>query len=210
MIRTTFLLLSMLGLALATAPQSARGEAMPQLHAFAAGLEGIEARFVQRVFDANERIVEQSRGALAMSRPNLFRWQYTEPFQQLIVADGRRVWIYDPDLEQVTVRDQGEAENDSPLSVLLDPEGIEARYYLQELGAAEGADWLRLLPIEEGGEIRFADLVFQGGVLRAMHLHDTLGQRNVLLFEDWVRNPDFTADGFRFEVPEGVDVVGEP
>jgi outer membrane lipoprotein carrier protein len=209
MIRKTFLLLSMFGVILATAHGVARAEAMPQLHAFAAGLEGLQGRFVQRVFDANERIVEQSRGELAMATPNLFRWQYTEPFQQLIVADGSRVWIYDPDLEQVTVRDQGDAENDSPLSVLLDPAGIEARYMLQELGEAEGADWLRLLPLEDGGEIRFADLVFQDGVLRAMHLHDTLGQRNVLLFDEWARNPGFAADSFRFEVPEGVDVVGE-
>jgi outer membrane lipoprotein carrier protein len=188
--------------------QPAVAASIEQLRAFTADLEGVEASFVQRVFDANERIVEQSRGQMALSRPNLFRWQYTEPFQQLIIADGQRVWVYDPDLEQVTVRDQSDSEGQSPLSVLLDPEGLDTRYLLQDLGEAEGASWLRLLPREEDAQLRFADLVFEGNELRAMHLHDSLGQRNVLLFEDWMRNPEFAEDSFRFEIPEGVDVVG--
>ncbi len=181
---------------------------MDQLRAFTHELHGVKGSFVQRVFDANDRIVEQSQGELAMSRPNLFRWQYTEPFQQLIVADGERVWIFDPDLEQVTVRDQSDSEAQSPLSVLLDPAGIDAHYELQELGESEGGWWLRLLPREEAPEMRFADLVFQDNQLRAMHLHDSLGQRNVLLFGDWSRNPEMDAESFRFVPPEGVDVVG--
>lgn len=202
-------LVALSALAAAALSPSASADALPQLHAFTSGLEGVEGSFVQRVFDGNDRIVEQSRGELAMARPNLFRWQYIDPFQQLIVADGRRVWIYDPDLEQVTVRDQSESESQSPLSVLLDPDGIEAHYIVQELGEAEGGWWLRLLPRDAEPEMRFADLVFEDGDLRAMHLHDSLGQRNVLLFGAWSRNPDLASDTFRFVPPEGVDIVGE-
>jgi outer membrane lipoprotein carrier protein len=181
---------------------------LEQLRAFTAALESVQGTFVQRVFDANERIVEQSRGELALARPNRFRWQYNEPFEQLIVADGERVWIFDPDLEQVTVREQSSSEAQSPLSVLLDPDGIESRYLLQDLGESEGAWWLRLLPREEEPEFRYADLVFQDNELRAMHLHDSLGQRNVLLFEDWSRNPQLPEGTFRFEPPPGVDIIG--
>ncbi|HRQ63681.1 MAG TPA: outer membrane lipoprotein chaperone LolA [Xanthomonadaceae bacterium] len=187
---------------------SVHADALPQLRAFTDGLESVQGSFVQRVFDANERIVEQSRGELAMARPNLFRWQYSDPFEQLIVADGERVWIYDPDLEQVTVRAQSASEAQSPLSVLLDPAGIESHYLLQELGESEDAWWLRLLPREEEPEFRYADLVFKDNELRAMHLHDSLGQRNVLLFGDWSRNPELPADTFRFEPPPGVDIIG--
>jgi outer membrane lipoprotein carrier protein len=190
------------------ATESVRAEALPQMRAFTEGLESVQGSFVQRVFDANDRIVEQSRGELAMARPNLFRWQYSDPFEQLIVADGKRIWIFDPDLEQVTVRAQSDSEAQSPLAVLLDPAGIESRYLLQDLGEFEDAWWLRLLPREEEPEFRYADLVFQDNQLRAMHLHDSLGQRNVLMFGDWARNPELAADTFRFVPPEGVDIVG--
>src|SRR5690606_25502209 len=99
--------------------------AREELSRFTAGLQGLEGRFTQQVSDPNGRITETSSGTVAVSAPRLFRWQYVKPFEQLIVADGRKLWIYEPDLEQVTVRAQGEEERNSPLVALFDPARLE-------------------------------------------------------------------------------------
>lgn len=186
-------------------------DARPQLEQFTRGLKGLEAQFTQQVADGNGRVKESSSGTLALSAPRLFRWEYVKPYPQLIVADGRTVWVFDPDLQQVTRRSQGSEEQDSPLAALIDPSKLDRDFSVAEAGTADGLDWLELRPKRaENAAFERARLGFgSDGSLSRMEIHDTLGQRTTIGFSGWQRNPTFAADTFRYTPPEGVDVVGE-
>lgn len=199
------------GLLLATAVAgSAFAGARDRLDAFTAGLKGLDGSFSQQVYDARGELREASSGRVQLSVPSLFRWEYTEPYPQLIVADGENVWIYEPDLEQVSVRPQGAGEADSPLAALVDPRQLERRYEIDEQAGSDGLEWLRLTPKAEDGSFSSARLAFQGDQLARMELVDAVGQRTVIDFERWTRNPGFAAGTFTYTPPAGVDVLGEP
>ncbi|MEF3081522.1 outer membrane lipoprotein chaperone LolA [Luteimonas sp. SMYT11W] len=186
-------------------------DARPQLEQFTRGLKGLEAQFTQQVADGNGRVKESSSGTLALSAPRLFRWEYVKPYPQLIVADGRTVWVFDPDLQQVTRRSQGSEEQDSPLAALIDPSKLDRDFSVAEAGSAGGLNWLELRPKRtENAAFERARLGFgSDGSLSRMEIHDTLGQRTTIGFSGWKRNPTFAADTFRYTPPAGVDVVGE-
>jgi outer membrane lipoprotein carrier protein len=203
------LLLTLIAIAsLASAASAADANAV--LERFARDLKGLDGRFVQRVFDANGELTEETRGRVALSVPRQFRWEYEAPFPQLIVADGDHVWVYDPDLEQVQVRKQSHEEQQSPLTALIDPTELARQFDVQAADATDGMDWVQLTPREpETAQIASARLGFVDGSLSRMEMSDTLGQRTDIRFDGWRRNPDFSADTFRFDPPAGVDVVGE-
>ncbi len=189
---------------------NAGAQALERFHALTRGLQGLEGTFEQRVHDQHGGLREQSRGTVALAVPRLFRWQYEAPYPQLILADGERVWVYDPDLEQVTVRAQGPEEQSNPLSVLIDPGELERQFEVVEAGERDGLLWLALTPRErDAGQVESAWLGLDGENLVRMRLDDQLGQRTEIAFSDWRRNPDFDAERFRFVPPPGVDVVGD-
>ena len=175
------------------------------------GLKGLDGKFEQKVFEASGRMKEDSTGTVALSAPRLFRWEYVKPNPQLIVADGDHVWVYDPDLEQVTVKNQGAEEAQSPLYVLIDPTELDRRYVLADAGTSDGLKWISLAPKKKGedSEFKIAMLGFAGNDLKLMKLTDNLGQRTEIAFSDWRRNPAFAQGTFAFTPPKGVDVVGE-
>jgi len=193
------------------AASPAAGAAASPIAAFTDGLEGLRGRFVQRVFDARGNQREESSGSIALAAPRQFRWEYEQPFPQLIVADGDHVWIYDPDLEQVTVRNQSAEEQNSPLSVLIDPTELDRQYKVSDGGKSGGLEWLLLAPKKgEDASFKQARLGFGAAGLVRMELDDSLGQRTVIGFGPWQRNPKFSAATFRFTPPPGTDVVGTP
>lgn len=196
-------------LAMAVAGTAFAG-ARDRLDTFTRDLKGLDGSFNQQVFDARGTLRETSAGSVKLSVPNLFRWEYTAPYPQLIVADGDRVWIYEPDLEQVSVRPQGAEEANSPLAALVDPAQLERRYTLSEEAGDDGLEWLRLAPKVEDGSFSSARLGFAGDQLARMELVDAVGQRTVISFSDWTRNPGFAAGTFTYRPPVGVDVIGEP
>ncbi|MBW8810131.1 MAG: outer-membrane lipoprotein carrier protein LolA, partial [Lysobacter sp.] len=100
----------------------------------------------QQVFDTNGKLKESSSGQVALSAPRLFRWEYTKPYPQLIVADGKKVWVYEPDLQQVSVRPQGVEEQNSPLAALIDPSKLDAMFVVKDNGSRGGLNWLALEP----------------------------------------------------------------
>ena len=175
------------------------------------GLKGLDGKFEQKVFEANGRMKEDSTGTVALSAPRLFRWEYVKPNPQLIVADGIHVWVYDPDLEQVTVKSQGNEEQQSPLIVLIDPAELERRYVVTDGGTHDGLKWIDLAPKkkDDDSEFKVAMLGFDGDNLQSMKLSDNLGQRTEINFSEWHRNPAFAKGSFVFTPPKGVDVVGE-
>ena len=184
--------------------------ARDDLTMFTKGLKGLDGQFSQEVFDTNGKRKESSTGRVAMSAPRLFRWEYVKPYPQLIVADGRNVWVYDPDLQQVTKRAQGEEEQNSPLAALIDPSRLDKDFLVTEAGSEAGLDWLQLTP-RNPNDASFASarLGFGNNGLAKMQVVDSLGQRTLFAFSGWKRNPSFSKSTFRYTPPKGVDVVGD-
>lgn len=198
-------------IALVVLAGAAHAGAREQLDSFTRGLKGLDGRFAQQVFDDNGRVRESSSGRVALSAPRLFRWEYEKPYPQLIVADGRTVWVYDPDLEQVSRRPQGSAEQDSPLAALIDPGRLDRDFLVEDGGESDGLQWLLLKPKQAADDAAFqsARLGLDASGLARMEIVDALGQRTQIRFSGWKRNPAFAADTFTYTPPAGVDVVGE-
>ena len=201
---------SCLALGLALLSGNALAGARDELARFTRGLKGLEGEFTQQVYDANGRRKESSAGKVAVSAPRLFRWEYTTPFVQLVVADGEKVWIYEPDLQQATVKPQGEEERNSPLVALFDPKRLDQQFDVsEEAAASEGLQWLTLTPkVDAQANFQMARLGFGAQGLARMQVLDLVGQKTEIRFEAWKRNPAFAAGTFQFKPGEDVDVVG--
>ena len=197
-------------LLIAPATVSAANSARSRLDAFAKDLHAVSAGFEQQVFDPNGGAGKTSRGTLALQSPRQFRWETTTPYRQLIVADSQKVWIYDPDLEQVSVRAQGSEEAHSPLTVLTDLAQLERDFTTTEQGEHDGLTWLRLKSNDKDPQFNYCDLGFDGGGLERTRFEDTLGNSTEIRFSHWQRNPKLAADTFKFTPPKGVDVIGDP
>ena len=190
----------------AFAAESARAK----LDAFAKDLKSVSADFEQRVADPKGGAGRSSSGTLALKAPRQFRWDVTTPYKQLIVADGEKVWIYDPDLEQVTVRAQGTEEAHSPLTVLTDLAQLDRDFSTSEQGEHDGLIWLRLKSKDKEPQFEYADLGFDASGLARMVFKDALANSTEIHFSHWQRNPALSVDQFRFTPPKGVDVIGDP
>ncbi|WP_395770877.1 outer membrane lipoprotein chaperone LolA [Arenimonas sp.] len=182
--------------------------ARQQLNVFASGLKTASATFQQVVTGPNGENVQSAQGLLQMKSPNRFRWEYSKPNDQLIVADGTKIWVYEPDLKQVTVKPQDALNQDNPLSALSSPEALERFYKLTELPEQRGIRWLQLVPKRpESSPFDKALLGFDGNGLRSMRLFDNLGQVSEFRFGSWKRNAAIADNKFRFTTPKGVEEV---
>lgn len=207
MIRTAVVTICLLGSLLAGTASAGAREA---LDTFTRDLRGLDGQFSQQVYDAQNRVRETSSGRVALSAPRLFRWEYVTPYEQLIVADGRKVWVYDPDLEQVTVREQGDAEQNNPLAILIDPAMLDRDFNVVEAVERNGLSWLEISPInEEQAGFETARLGFDGSTLSRIEILDVLGQRTEITLTALRRNPPLDRDTFQYSPPAGVDVVGD-
>ncbi|PJK08482.1 outer membrane lipoprotein carrier protein LolA [Lysobacteraceae bacterium NML120232] len=201
---------SLSAIALMLVSGSALAGARDALTAFSNGLRTLDGGFVQEVYDSKGGLKESSAGKVSMSAPNLFRWQYVRPYQQLIVADGQTVWIYEPDLQQVSRRPQGVEEQSSPLTALVDPGKLDRDFEVLEEGDAQGMEWLALTPkTRADANFEKARLGFNQRGLARVEITDALGQRTVMSFGTWKRNSRLPGNTFRFTPPKGVDVIGQ-
>lgn len=176
---------------------------------FLAGLQGLQAQFRQTLTDSKGLVTGESAGTLAIRRPNRFRWDYREPNEQLIVADGTRIWLYDKDLEQVTVRRVDESLSATP-AMLLSGEGTLSDNFKATQMQQEGAvQWVRLEPVRNDTDFKYVRLGFAGDALQFMQLADKLGQTTTLEFSKFERNPPLDPAQFVFTVPPGADVIGD-
>ena len=176
---------------------------------FLNGLQGLQAQFQQTLTDSKGAVTNESTGTLAIRRPNRFRWDYRQPNEQLIVADGTRIWLYDKDLEQVTVRRVDESLSATP-AMLLSGEGVLSDNFKATQTQQEGAvQWVRLEPVRNDTDFKFVRLGFAGEALQFMQLADKLGQTTTLEFSQFERNPPLDPSKFVFTVPPGADVIGD-
>ena len=210
MIRAVRLLSPLFAVVLALIAVQAHAGGRESFDAFTRGLKGLDGQFSQQVFDSKGQRKESSSGRVALSAARLFRWEYVKPAAQLIIADGKAVWVYDPDLSQATTRPQGEEEQNSPLAALVDPKKLDRDFILKDAGSRDSLSWLEIVPKRgDDAGFRTARLAFDAShALVRMEIVDALGQRTDIRFSGWKRNPAFAADTFRFAVPKGVDVVG--
>ena len=172
------------------------------------GLATLSATFEQQRFDETGTLIETSSGECQVQRPGRFRWVYSTPFEQQIVSDGEYVWIYDVDLDQVTVNTIGDAPGGSPAALLGNETDVAAHYAIEESrDGDDGLAWFVLRPQTGGGDFARIELGVANGELGAMRLHDNLGQRTLLRFNDVVRNEVLESGLFDFTPPPGVDVI---
>lgn len=196
---------------LAAAAAQAQGgtDAVARVDAYLASFRTLSATFSQVVRNRDGQIVDRASGTLALSRPDRFRWDYQQPYLQTIVADGQRLWLYDSDLEQVTVRALEQGLGSTP-AMLLSGAGKVGDAFAS-VGVQRQGDWTwcRLRPKQEGSDFEQVGLAFDArGELAAMELRDKLGQSTVIEFGAVRRNPPLDEALFRFEPPPGADVIG--
>ena len=187
----------------------ALADAKARLEAFVEGTKGLKAQFTQTVIDKNGRKTQEATGNLFFSRPGKFRWVYQKPYSQLIVGDGKRLWIHDEDLDQVTVRKLDQALGDSPAALLAGDNDIAKLFNLKETGAKDGLDWIEATPKSKEGSFEKVRMGFKGEDIQAMELKDNFGQTTLLRFSNLERNPHLGAGLFRFTPPKGADILGD-
>lgn len=202
MTRTLLILLCLL-------PGLASAAATDALKVFLTQTQTVKARFAQMVLDKNLKPLQQAQGVMQFSRPGKFRWDYVKPYEQTIVGDGTRLWIYDKDLNQVTVRKLDRALGASPAALLAGSNDLERDFKLSNLGMEKGLDWLEALPKSRESVFERVRMGFGKSGLEAMELRDQFGQTTVITFADVERNPRIAADVFRFTPPQGADVISE-
>jgi len=187
----------------------AHAGAIDTLHRFLESTKTLRADFAQTVVAKNGKKPQLSNGVLMLSRPGKFRWQIERPYAQLIVGDGEKVWIYDADLRQVTVKKVDKALGSTPAALLVGDIGIERNFTLNEGGERDGLAWVEATPKAPDSGFEKLRLGFSGGDLKAMELYDNFGQTTALSFSRSTRNAPIAAATFAFTPPAGVDVIGE-
>ena len=185
------------------------GPARARLDAFAQNLHSLTGRFSQSLTDINGHTSKTSAGTLALEAPREFRWDTLTPYKQTIVADGSRVWMYDPELQQVTVSAQRGEEAHSPLTVLTDLKQMDKNFTVSEQGERDGLLWLRLTSRGKDPQFDHAELGFDASGLARMTFRDQLGSTTDIRFSDWQRNPTIPPAEFNFMPPKGADVIGD-
>lgn len=198
-----------LGVLLLWLPFAAGASSLDALKNFMQQTTSVRARFAQIIVDKNLRKLQQATGTMQFQRPGKFRWEYEKPYEQVIVGDGTRLWIYDKDLNQVTVRKLAQAIGGSPAALLAGSNEIEKNYTLTSIGIQEGLDWVEAVPRTQDTAFEKVRLGFGAVGLEAMELRDQFGQITVIRFSGLERNPRLSPELFRFVPPKGADVISE-
>ena len=193
--------------ALAMLAFAAHAGGLDDFLAFNATAKTATARFEQQVMDRNGKVVERGSGTFAFARPGKFRWTYEKPHQQVLVADGARLYIHDPDLNQVTVKRIDQAISSTPAALLAGRDDITKLFTLRDAGTAEGLSWVEASPKAPDSGFERVRLGLQGRTLAAMELHDQLGGRTMLRFSDVKANASVPPETFAFKPPKGADVI---
>lgn len=184
--------------------------AIDSLKAFVQQAHTFKAVFSQTLLDKNLQIMQEASGVMMFERPGKFRWFYEKPYQQLIVGDGSRVWFYDHDLNQVTVRQLDLAIGSSPAALLAGSSTIERDFELAEIEVRDDMEWLEATPRAKESTFELIRMGFsRTGELREMVLRDNFGQFTLLVFTDLDANPVLAPDLFQFTPPEGADVISD-
>ncbi len=185
-------------------------DAIQRLDKFFAEVNSFKGQFSQVVYDENGEVMQESQGDVALHKPGRFRWQYTQPYPQLILADGEYLWIYDEELLQASAKPIDSALGNAPIMLLTDIRPLAEDFEIIEGGNRENLDWVELTPLVQDTEFHKIQIGLDNNGVKKMELHDHFSQKTVIEFLDLQTNISFSADQFKFVAAEGVDVVGYP
>ncbi|HCI13473.1 MAG: outer membrane lipoprotein carrier protein LolA [Gallionellales bacterium GWA2_60_142] len=189
---------------------SAHAGGIDKLKEFIAATRSAQANFTQVVLDQGGKRIQSASGKMQFVRPGKFRWTYQKPYEQLIVGDGAKFWLYDADLNQVTVRKLDAALGSSPAALLSGSNEIERGFTLKESGTQDGLDWLQATPKAQDSSFNGILMAFDAqSNLVIMELNDQFGHKTVLRFSGLKRNPSLSPSLFKFVPPKGADVLSE-
>jgi outer membrane lipoprotein carrier protein len=202
-------LISVLFAAALVLPVLAQAAALDQFRSFVASTKTARGEFSQRLVkndNGNARVSSASTGTFEFSRPGKFIWIYRKPYEQHLQADGEKLYIYDKDLNQVTVRKLGNALGSSPAAILFGSNDLEKNFTLKDAGERDGMEWLQATPKAKDTTFEQIGIGLRDGVPAAMELHDSFGQVSLLSFTKFEKNPALPDTQFRFTPPKGADV----
>ena len=189
---------------------TARADAIDKLKSFIAATHSGQADFTQVVLNRDGQRIQSASGIMQFVRPGKFRWEYRKPYEQIIVGDGTKFWLYDPDLNQVTVKKLDAALGSSPAALLSGSNEIERGFELKDIGKRGGLDWLEAIPRNKDTSFESVHMAFDAqSELAIMELRDNFGQDTVLRFSNMKRNPQLAPSLFKFVPPKGADVLGD-
>lgn len=200
---------TLLLLPLALTPLGANADGMSSLKNFYKQTQAVRAQFHQLVTDRQGRKVQEVYGEMQLKRPNKFRWDYSKPFEQQIISDGERVWLYDIELAQVTVRPLGKALGSSPAALLAGDSNLDKNFKLKNVISTDGIDWVSADPNDEESGFEKILIGFKNNLLQEMQLVDSFGHQTKIVFSKLENNPVINNKLFLFKPPANVDVVGE-
>lgn len=201
--------LAVLACTLGLAPLSAPADGVGRLKAFFENTQAVSAQFHQTVLDSQGRKMQEVDGSMKLQRPGKFRWDYDKPYVQHIVGDGKKVWLYDPELNQVTVRDLDKTLGSSPAALLAGSKEMEQDFLLTFQDRQDGLEWVLATPRHKDSGFERVAIGFKDGMLHVMELHDSFGHTTLIEFSEVQRNPKLAPGTFRFTPPKNADVVGE-
>lgn len=195
-------------IALAFATHGALAQsATERLERFFDEVRTLDARFTQQVIGEDGELVQESSGSVQMMRPGRFRWEYEKPDPQLILADGKKLWIYDPELEQATVKRIKDALGAAPIALLIGDRPLEEQFRVEPEKSRDGLAWVELAPKVQDIEFNRITLGLDENGISQMVLHDQFGQTTVIRLHDVRVNVDIDPARFQFEPPKGTDVI---
>lgn len=197
-------------LALVALPGAGAAKTGPDdLRRFFKDVQSFTARFNQVVLDESLNMLQESSGTLWIQRPNRFRWNYDAPFEQQIVGDGKKIWVYDVELRQVTVRGMSGGLGNTPAILLAGRGTLDDDFVVKSLGTQGKLDWLQLIPKSKDGGFEDIRVGFDKGKLRVLEMIDGFGQTTRIALRNAAENVEISPDKFVFKAPPGVDVVQE-
>lgn len=198
------------GIAISMCATAAHAGGIAKLKEFIASTRSAQANFSQVVLDQGGKRIQSASGVMQFVRPGKFRWTYQKPYEQLIVGDGAKFWLYDVDLNQVTVKKLDAALGSSPAALLSGSNEIERGFTLKESGTQDGLEWLQATPKAQDSSFNSILMAFNAQAeLVVMELNDQFGHKTVLRFSGLKRNPQLSPQLFKFEPPKGADVLSE-
>lgn len=195
--------------AMLASTQSASAGALDQFKSFVAHTQSAKGEFVQRQVKQGGKPSTPANGMFVFARPGKFIWTYLKPYEQVLQADGEKLFIFDKDLNQVTVRKLGNAIGSSPAAILFGSNDLEQNFTLKEVANKDGLEWLEAVPKTRDSTFERINIGLKNGVPEAMELRDSFGQLSLLAFKKFEKNPALAADAFKFVVPKGADVLNQ-
>ena len=189
-------------------PVLVHATAVDQLKNFSTNTRSAKGEFSQAQVKSGDKVrfTNAASGTFLFSRPGKFIWTYRKPYEQVLQADGNELYIYDKDLNQVTVKKLGDALGSSPAALLFGSNNLEKNFTLKNSGARNGYEWVEVIPKTKDTPFEKINIGMKNGVPEAMELYDSLGQLSLIKFTTFIKNPPVNTNTFRFVVPKGADV----